>query len=129
MPTPGLTVEEKIARMVGPVQKDLTSSAANVFSSDVPNGKQRYLVGISITSPDASPQAFTLRRVLSDDSTQEIFDSVYIDAQSTWSPYAPRYFDISQPFLVLRGQQNVDIAMDTSGKTGTATVWYYDDPV
>jgi hypothetical protein len=123
----GLTREQKI-QLLRSRQLDISTTAANAFSTDVPTRKRRHIVGIVMTNPDASPISVTLSKVLRDNTLEDFLDSYFIDAQGNESINKGSIVDLDNPILVLTGDQNFEFDVDTALKTGTATIWWYDNP-
>ena len=122
----GLTREQKIGRLKSR-QLDVTTTAANIFSSDVGN-LRRHIVGILFVNSDAAPVAISVRKVLSDDTTEDFLDSYMVDAQDTDSVNKGSVVDLDNPLIVLTRSQNLEFDVETATKTMKATIWWYDHP-
>lgn len=121
----GLTRQQKVERMEYRTMQ-ATTTAANIFSADVPQARKRYVVGLLISNQSASPVDLDVNKVDVDNNSDEFLDQLVIDADGQW-PSTDWPVDIDNPLIILTGSQNLEFDVATSG-TLEITIWYYDDP-
>ena len=102
----------------------VTTTTTNIFSSDVPNRKIRYILKIIITGDQVTSRVLDLYKVKRDNTTEDFIKNINVAA--------PAYIEIPQgeydprkPILVLEGGTN--LAGKVSGNSVSVTVIYYDD--
>lgn len=128
----GLTHEQKVSRLETR-GTPVTTTAANIFGSDVARGQRRYIVGILLSNSYSGVAEVTINRVDVSNNSDEWIDSVPIDAEGVRTvPVGGKVPDIDNPCIVLTGGQNLEFDLDaTPSGTGAVdvTVWWYDDPL
>ena len=109
------------------IQVDLVTantSGVNVWSSNVPEHKMRYILGFVITGDGSNNSKVTISKIEEDGSTETPKFKVYVGSTDTVTiPGSPR---IHTPILVLEGGTNLKVTTDVG--TADVAVIYYDDP-
>lgn len=122
----GITREQKAQRLRRR-QIQSTNVAANVFSSNVPARKRRYIVGIFLSQITNSPVSITLSKILNSAAAETFLKNVVIDAQGNLSLNQGSIVNLDHPLEVLTGGQNFQVQSDAANNI-QVTVWWVDFP-
>jgi hypothetical protein len=106
------------------ISQTVPNAAANIFATDVPDAKMRYIYGIMIAGAAAAPGTVSLRKLKADGVTLVDFmiGLNVVAAQTLLLPTAP---DPLKPLIVLEGGTNLQ-SDDTLVGSPTMTLLYWD---
>jgi hypothetical protein len=128
----GLTHEQKVQRLEYDSMA-ITTTAANIFTSDVGAGQRRYICGILLANSSTGTNEVTINRVDAANNSDEFIDSIPVPPEGIQQfPVGGKCPDVDQPVLILDGSQNLEFDLDTAIVGSGAmdvTVWFYDDPL
>ena len=104
---------------------DITTTRADVWSSNVDEGKFRYIVAIVLIGDGSASTTVTIEKKEEDGSYTTKFKNVPIAPADV--RFIPERFDVENPILALEGGTN--LAFTASSGTPYASVIYYDDMI
>ncbi len=104
--------------------KWVTTDLADIFASDVPDKKIRYVLKIIITGDQQAARVIDLYKRKRDDTTAPFVLNVNVEAPE-YKEIPQGVYDPEKPILVLEGGTN--LAAKVSGNSLSVTVVYRDD--
>ena len=100
----------------------VTTTAANVWTSDISEYKVRYILAIHLTGDGTNNSRVTISKVEEDDTTTTKIVA-YVTATGNYDLPGTGP-DPDRPILVLEGGTNLQVASDVG--TPDLTIWYVD---
>ena len=115
--------KELIRQKLRNLQKWITTTTVtDIFSSNVPEDKMRYIVAIFLIGKDTTA-VVNIKKKKEDGTYEDIFPNINV-AASEFKPIPPTY-DIENPIIPLEGGTNLAANL-VSGTSVSITVLYWD---
>lgn len=119
-------VDKEIIQKQKEAPKTLSTTRADIFASDVPDDKRRYIYGIYLAGDGTNDCSVKIERKSKAGSYTTIFEKVYVTKNGN-TPLPPSGMSIDKPFLTLYGGEN--IAGTSSAGTPEITILYWDSDI